>query len=184
MTNPQLSRAFAGDLSIRSDGRTIAGLCAPFDTPAKVSDDGRRSYVEVFQRGAFAKTIAGGGTVKLLVSHNSRALPIGRATSLREDARGLVGEFRVSKTTAGDEALELIKDGAVDAFSVGFSPVSHANRDGAVHRTEVRLREVSVVSFPAYETALIEAVRSADHPSLSLARQRLALARIRIESMR
>ena len=37
---------------------------------------------------------------------------------------GLYGEFRVSKVDDGDRALELVRDGVIDSFSVGFSPSS------------------------------------------------------------
>lgn len=158
----QITRAFAGDLSIRADteGRTVAGIVVPFDTVARVSDGGP-SYDERFQRGAFAKTIRErGDRVKLLYQHNSRE-PIGKAVSLREDASGLYGEFRVSKVDDGDRALVLVRDGVIDSFSVGFSPVKHEKRDGVTVRTEVALREASLVTFPAYDTARIHSLREA-----------------------
>ena len=156
-------RAVVPDLSVRSDGRTVYGIAMPYDTEAIVND-GFGPYTEIFRRGAFAKTLREiGERVKLCVNHDKlRRLPIGRATSLREDAAGLYGEFRVSRTTEGDEALTLIRDGVVDAFSVGFIPMKEREPDrGVIERTEVKLSEVSVVSFPAYEKALIAGVRSA-----------------------
>src|SRR5438105_496144 len=92
------------------DGRTITGLAVPFNVVAEVSDGGR-PYKEMFRKGAFSRTIAErGDRVKLLAAHEGRTrLPIGRATSLVEDAAGLVGAFRVSKTQAGDDVLELVR---------------------------------------------------------------------------
>lgn len=156
-----LSRAFTGDIEVRADstGRTVTGIVVPFDRTARVSDGGP-SYDEAFQRGAFAKTIAErGAKVKLLSQHNARTNPLGRATLLREDAAGLYGEFSVSRTQAGDEALELIRDGALDSFSVGFAPIKHEKRNGVVWRTEVALREASLVTFPAYSDALVSGLR-------------------------
>lgn len=150
------------DLEVRSDGtgRTVSGIVVPFDVVARVSDGGP-SYDESFRRGAFAKTIRErGDKVKLLSQHDARRNPLGRATELREDSKGLYGEFRVSRTNAGDEALELIRDGALDSFSVGFSPVNHVTENGVTVRTEVRLRETSLVTFPAYEDARIVGVRA------------------------
>lgn len=157
-----ISRAFAADLEVRADstGRTVHGIIVPFDTVARVSDGGP-AYDEAFRRGSFAKTIAErGDRVKLLSQHNARSNPLGRATLLREDAAGLYGEFRVSKTSAGDEALELLRDGALDSFSVGFAPVKNEKRGRVTWRTEVALREASLVTFPAYEGALVGGVRS------------------------
>lgn len=157
-----LSRAFAVDLEIRSDGtgRTIEGIVVPFDREAMVSDNGRTRYPEMFRRGAFAKSITErGDRVKLLAHHQSGVNPLGRASLLREDPAGLWGEFRVSRTAAGDEVLELVRDGALDSFSVGFTPIKHVRQDRTVVRTEVALREVSIVTLPAYEDARIAAVR-------------------------
>lgn len=157
-----ISRAFTGDIEVRAsaEGRTIAGIIVPWDRKARVSDGGP-SYDEMFRRGSLAKTIhERADRVKFLSQHNSRTNPLGVARVLREDASGAYGEFVVSKTQAGDEALELVRDGALDSFSVGFTPVKHEKRDGVVVRTEVRLNEVSLVTFPAYEDARVLAVRN------------------------
>ena len=163
-----LIRAFPTDLEVTS-GRTVCGIVTPFDTVAVVTDDGRRTYRESFARGAFTRTIAErSDKVRLFVNHDTRSNPLGRATLLREDPAGLYGEFRVSATRAGDEMLELIRDGALDAFSVGFRKVAHADRSGVVVRTEVGIREVSLATFPQYEQARILAVRNAERPALTI----------------
>ena len=157
-----LNRAFVGDIEVRADstGRTIAGIFVPWDSPAMVSDGGR-PYREQFQCGSLAKTIRErGDRVKFLSQHDSRTNPLGVAKVLREDAAGAYGEFVVSRTQAGDEALELVRDGSLDSFSVGFTPVKHEKRDGVLVRTEVALREVSLVTFPAYEDARVAGIRS------------------------
>ena len=156
-----LIRAFTGE-SMRADkrGRTVAGIVVPFDTVARVSDGGA-PYNESFQRGSFTKTIAERGPrVKLLYQHNSLE-PIGRATHLEERDEGLYGEFAVSNVSRGDSALELVLDGVIDSFSVGFTGIKQEKRGGVTVRTEVRLREASLVTFPAYDTANITAVRAA-----------------------
>lgn len=160
-----LTRAFVSDIEVRADGtgRTVHGIVVPFERVARVSDGGP-AYDEAFQRGAFKRTIDNGGTgrVKLLSHHSSRTNPLGKASLLREDGAGLYGEFHVSSTRAGDEALELVRDGALDSFSVGFKPVQHSKRDGIVWRTEVAMREASLVTFPAYDGAMIGGVRALD----------------------
>jgi HK97 family phage prohead protease len=175
------------DVEIRSDGRTIVGIAVPFDDPTEIHQDGR-TFVETFKRGAFARTIRerGAAKVKLLSQHNDRSNPLGRLTVAREDAAGLYIEGRVSQTQAGDEALELVRDGALDAFSIGFTvPPGGAvwsNRDRNVDIVEAALREVSVVSFPAYSNAVIQAVRAAEpyDPRLDpeLLRAQLVLAQL------
>ena len=164
MTTDSLSRAFVADIEVRSsgDGRTIAGIVVPFGRTAVVSDGGA-PYEEGFEQGAFAKTIREAGKrVKLLSHHNAHTNPLGVATMLREDTAGLYGEFKVSATAAGDEALELARDGAIDSFSVGFKPIKHVKRGRVTWRTEVGLREASLVTFGAYEGARVESVRMAE----------------------
>lgn len=174
-----LLRSTTGPLAVRdtSEGRTIFGIAVPFGVPAEV-DDGYGRFTEEFERGAFARSIEQRGSkVKLFASHELRRFPIGRAARLEERPEGLWGEFVVSRTRDGDEALELVRDGAVDSFSVGFSPVKEKRRGSTVVRTEVALREVSLVAFPAYPDALVAGVRSAPILTADAARRRLALLR-------
>jgi uncharacterized protein len=158
-----LHRANPADLSIRGDGRTVYGLLVPFDTTAEVND-GLGPFRERFRRGAFSRTIAERRPerVKLVIGHQRMTGVIGRFSDLKEDPAGLVGEARVSKTAQGDDALELVRDGVLDSFSIGFKPVRHQRADdGAIERTEVALREASLLAFPAYVDALVGGVRSA-----------------------
>lgn len=144
------------DFEIRSEAREIAGVVVPFDTPTDVGN-----YTEVFRRGAFTRTIAErGDRVKLLFGHDT-ARPLGRAVHLAEEARGLVGTFKVARTVAGDEALELVRSGALDSFSIGFVPITHRWVGDVLERTEVKAMEASLVAMPAYEGALVESVRHA-----------------------
>jgi HK97 family phage prohead protease len=183
-----LTRANQADLDIR-DGRTVVGIAMPFNREAVVSDDGQREYTESFVRGSFARTIAERGSrIRFFYMHQRMSLPLGKATLLREDSAGLYGEFRVSATPSGDEALELIKDGTLDGLSVSFDPISGRSEWSydrtSVRRMEVKLMEVSAVWCPAYADAVITDVRSevGDHRPFSVddARRRLAILQRRI----
>lgn len=160
-----LSRAFAGDIEIRGDGsgRTVHGIVVPYGQVARVSDGGP-AYDEMFAPGAFTRDIqARNGNfsrVKLLMQHNSRE-PIGVATALREDAAGLYGEFRISDVPAGNQAIQLLRDGVLDSFSVGFRPIDQEKRARVVVRTKASIRESSLVTFPAYEGAMVGGLRAA-----------------------
>lgn len=169
-------RDFNAELSIRSDGtgRTIHGLVVPFGVTARVSDGGP-SYEEEFQFGAFAKHLSERTRpVKLLSQHMARSNPLGVSTSMREDPSGLYGEFRVSKTPEGDAALELVRDGALDGFSIGFGGIKHVRRAGVVVRTEALIREASLVTFGAYPTALVAGVRALSDDDLTALAQRMS----------
>ena len=155
------------DLEIRDsgDGRSIYGVIVPFDRETVIN--GREGkFREVFRAGAFRQSINNGvSRVKLFQNHNHLRGkdPIGVATSLTEERKQLVGEFRIGTGPDGEEALQKIRDGIFDAFSIGFADVpgkSHRSKD-LIERTEVKLREVSVVSYPAYEDAAIAGIRAA-----------------------
>ena len=164
------TRSFYMPLEVRAggDGRTVGGLVVPYNTPTEIREMAG-SYIETFRPGAFAKSISERGSkVKLLAEHSRGSLPIGKAVNFRETGAGLHGEFYVSRTQAGDEALELVRDGALDSFSVGFEPLKDtwsADR-ASVERVEARLWETSLVGIPAYEDALITSVRSDEEPEL------------------
>ncbi|HRB04229.1 MAG TPA: HK97 family phage prohead protease [Ilumatobacteraceae bacterium] len=187
MSNIITRAAPCADIEIRgSDGRTVYGIAVPFDQPTEINDRYNGNYTETFRRGAFARTLTerGAAKVKLLAVHNSQTFPLGRLSSAVEDAAGLLIEARVSATQAGDEALELVRDGALDAFSIGFVPVPTGDRWGkgrtSVERLEVKLHEVSLVRLPPYAGALVAGVRSAEpydpelDPDLIARRFRLA----------
>ncbi len=146
------TRSYELDLEVRADtdGRTICGICVPYDVEQRIHP----TLTEVFRRGAFANVARAAHRVKLLVGHDAQALPIGRATLLREDERGLYGEFRVSKGQRGDDILELVRDGALSEMSVGFQPHKDKRRsDGVIERLAAHLAEVSLVTFGAYGQA-------------------------------
>jgi HK97 family phage prohead protease len=161
------TRHFELDLEVRAegDGRTVCGICVPYDREQRIHP----GLTEVFRKGAFDAVTRAANRVKMLYQHKSDN-PIGRATMLREDASGLYGEFRISKTEAGDEALELVRDGVLTNFSVGFQPLKDLRRkDGVVERVKAHLAEVSLVTFGAYgDAAAVAAVREViEKPNLA-----------------
>jgi HK97 family phage prohead protease len=170
-------RSYTIDLEYRAegDGRTISGIAVPYDVEQKISG----SLTEVFRKGAFADVVRAPFRVKLLRGHDAKALPLGRATMLRETDKGLYAEMRVSNTVAGDEVLELIKDGALDNLSIGFMPLKNRKReDGVIERIKAHLAEISLVTFGAYgEMAAVSGVRDTEleeNPRLAQAREILA----------
>ncbi len=166
-------RSYVLDLEIREEengGRTIYGIAVPYDKEQRIGKD-----TEVFRKGAFAEVIKAAHRVKLLRNHKSES-PIGRATLLRETDEGLYAEFKVSKTREGDDALELVKDGALDQLSIGFVPIKNRKReDGVIERIKAHLAEVSLVTFGAYgDYAMVDGVRSdqvGETPRLNAAKE-------------
>jgi len=159
-------RSFAPDLEVRSaaqggDGRTIVGIAVPYERPQRID----RTLVEAFARGAFNHQLRAGHRVPFTREHMSLGgTLIGRTVELRDDAAGLYGEWRVSKTPAGDETLELVRDGVLPHLSIGFrEDKNKRGSDGTVIRTRAHLTEVAVTLEGAYGNhAAISGVRSAD----------------------
>lgn len=143
-------------------GRTLHGIAVPYGPVIDIDSPSEGQFRERFELGSTARTIVERGhKIKLFTQHERRRLPIGRATDLHEESDGLHVAFEVANTRDGDDALELVRSGVVDSFSVGFSPVrDRIDEDGTVVRTEVRLHEVSLVSEPAYEAAKVAGIRS------------------------
>jgi len=152
------SRNYSVNLELRanSDGRTIFGIAVPYNKEQRITS----TMIEVFRKGVFSEVIKAPHRVKLLRGHGENNV-LGRATLLRETDEGLYAEFKISKTREGDEALELVKDGALDQLSVGFMPIKNKKRtDGVMERLKAHLAEVSLVTFGAYgELASVTGMR-------------------------
>lgn len=134
--------------------RSISGLAVPFMTPVTILP----GFSEQIAPGAITPNPRG---VKLFWQHRE---PIGAVTKCRETDKGLVIDAKISNTTAGRDAYELVKDGAISQFSIGFKERDYKDEktDGGVLRTQtgIDLMEVSLVPFPAYETTEITEIRA------------------------
>ena len=120
---------------------------------------------DVIKNGAFLKSIKKRGpkNVKLLYQHKSD-MPIGVYDSIKEDDKGLYVKGRLAlKTTAGRDAYELLKMGALDGLSIGFranpDQVSYDKRSRKRIIKEVDLMEISLVTFPMNPKAKIQSVK-------------------------
>ena len=139
------------------------------------------SQGDIVRRGAFAKSIQGGTVVPLIWEHQSkdpRAF-VGEVKSAEETSEGLriVGQFDMD-TEAGQAAYRQVKARRVGALSIGYIVTQQRkNAEGANELTDLDLLEISVVSRPANDRALIGAVKSDNGGNTSaivLARKALA----------
>lgn len=137
---------------VDTDKREVTGIAVPWETDTGIAG----LYTERIARGA----VQDSEDVKLFWRHSE---PIGRIVSAKDAEAGWEITARISSTPRGDEAYTLLRDGVIDKFSIGFEPVEHSVDDetGAVTRTQIRVREVSLVPFPAYEDASVAQVRQA-----------------------
>ena len=104
------------------------------------------------------------GNPIILFNHDYNR-PIGRATSLEVTDRGLELGARISKSAG--EVKDLIKDGVLGAFSVGFrvKDADYIKETDGYMIKDAELFEVSVVSVPCNQAAMFSIAKSFDSQS-------------------
>jgi len=124
---------------------------------------------DVIHRGAFAESLASGSKVKFLYAHDAAQL-VGKPLELREDDRGLFGRFSLSRTRLGHDVHQLLVDGCLDAFSIGFLAKEHDFDEKANVRNlrKVELLECSLVALPMNPRATVSAVKAEDYGAMPL----------------
>ena len=147
----------------REDGEAlyIEGYFAVFNSTYEIWNDATESIAP----GAFTETLKD-ADVRALINHDTR-LVLGRTKAetleLREDDHGLWGRVLINPNDQDAMNLyERVKRGDVDQCSFGFEIIreeTEVSDDGSIHWTirEVKLYEVSVCTFPAYEETEVSA---------------------------
>ena len=92
--------------------------------------------------------------------------PIGRATGLKVTPNGLELEAKISKS-APEHVCDLVKDGVLGAFSVGFrvKDADYLSETDGYKIKDAELFEVSVVSVPCNQAATFSLAKSFDSES-------------------
>ncbi len=147
----------------REDGEAlyIEGYFAVFNSTYEIWNGATESIAP----GAFTETLKD-ADVRALINHDTR-LVLGRTKAetleLREDDHGLWGRVLINPNDQDAMNLyERVKRGDVDQCSFGFEIIreeTEISDDGSIHWTirEVKLYEVSVCTFPAYEETEVSA---------------------------
>lgn len=120
---------------------------------------------EVIERGAFKEIVRNeDGKVVILWQHSQRD-PIGVA-DVREDAKGLAfeGSLVLEDATARKARAHMLAK-SVRGMSIGFDVLKDEIRDGIRYLKELRLWEISPVTFGANPMAGVDAVKRAMHIS-------------------
>ncbi|MFE3839406.1 HK97 family phage prohead protease [Pseudogemmobacter sonorensis] len=146
------------------DGKvTVAGYAAVFGDVADIGG----YFDEVIAFGAFTETLKSADVLAYFDHDRGRIL--GRVSSgtlrVTEDAKGLAVEIDLPDTSDGRDLKALIERGDVKGMSFGFR-VTREQWDETGDKPKrtilaVELREVSIVSEPAYDGTTI-ALRSLD----------------------
>ncbi|MEL6504148.1 MAG: HK97 family phage prohead protease [Pseudomonadota bacterium] len=161
MIEAETKRAAVALENLQSDGR-FSGYASLFN---KV-DLGKDRVAP----GAFSKCLAKGAgkSVRMLFQHDPSE-PIGTWEIVREDAKGLYVEGRISPSSVkGAEVLGLMRDGAIDGLSIGFRTLrsTHDRKSGVRTIREADLWEISIVTFPMLPQARIDTVKAGGLPTV------------------
>jgi HK97 family phage prohead protease/HK97 family phage major capsid protein len=98
----------------------------------------------------------------VILAYHDHSEPVGRMVEHRVDGKGLWIKARIS--SAAGEVFNLVKDGILTAFSIGFRIVD-AEYDAAKELfvvKELELHEISVVSVPANQNTLFSLSKAFD----------------------
>ena len=120
------------------------------------------TYNDILLPGACQKSITGPGAsrIKLCAQHKQTDIidVIGKVLELREDAKGLWFRAKVSNTTKGKDAVELILDEAIDEISIGYIATDKEQIGDIRYLKEIDIREISIVIRAANVEARIQSV--------------------------
>ncbi len=154
---------FAFDLKALSEEGTFEGYASVFDTEDEMRD--------IVVPGAFARSLAdhrARGRLPALLWQHDRAEPIGAWADMREDATGLSvrGALFTADIPRARQAYALLKGGGLSGLSIGFRTVrAEVDETSGVRRLlEIELFEVSLVTFPALDSARVHDVKSPRTP--------------------
>jgi HK97 family phage prohead protease len=127
----------------------IHGYACVFHEPDQQGD--------VILPGALGKPLSEILKTPVLWQHHPHT-PIGKVVDAIEDTFGIRVRIALClETQLGREAYQLVQSGVLTGLSIGYVALKAAHGTGRVRRIlqRIRLKEVSLVTFPAHEKARI-----------------------------
>ena len=132
-------------LTANTSKREITGIIVPFGRPGFTN-----MGTVVFEQGSLQL----GNDIKLFEDHDMNKVR-GRMISHEITPVGIIGKFKIARTSAGDDILTLAQDGLKSGLSIGASIDKYENKEDEVYVTAAKILEVSVVDTPAFADAQI-----------------------------
>jgi HK97 family phage prohead protease len=140
----------ASSIECSEERREISGKIVPMGT-GEIGNTNMGGVV--FEAGSI--DIADVSKIKLLSQHDMKK-PVGRMIAAETRADGIYATFKLSRSNAGTESLILAQEGLVSGLSVGAEIIaSKPSRDGHIVVSSARLKEVSLVTEPAFKSAQV-----------------------------
>jgi HK97 family phage prohead protease len=140
----------AASIECSEERREISGKIVPMGT-GEIGNTNMGGVV--FEAGSI--DIADVSKIKLLSQHDMKK-PVGRMIAAETRADGIYATFKLSRSTGGNDALVMAQEGLVSGLSVGAEIIaSKPSRDGHIVVTAAKLKEVSLVTEPAFKSAQV-----------------------------
>ena len=140
----------AASIECSEDRREISGKIVPMGT-GEIGNTNLGAYV--FEAGSIE--ITDPTKIKLLSQHDMKK-PVGRMIAAETRADGIYATFKLSKSSGGNDALIMASEGLVSGLSIGAEiKASKPSRDGYTVVTAATLKEVSLVTEPAFKSAQV-----------------------------
>ena len=140
----------ASSIECSEERREISGKIVPMGT-GEVGQTNMGGVV--FEAGSI--DISDVSKIKLLSQHDMKK-PVGRMIAAETRADGIYATFKLSRSQAGTESLILAQEGLVSGLSVGAEVIaSKPSRNGHIVVSSAKLKEVSLVTEPAFKSAQV-----------------------------
>jgi HK97 family phage prohead protease len=140
----------AASIECSEERREISGKIVPMGT-GEVGNTNLGAYV--FEAGSI--DIADVSKIKLLSQHQI-SKPVGRMISAETREDGIYATFKLSRSQAGTDSLIMASEGLVSGLSIGAEIISSKpSRNGYTVVTAAKLKEVSLVTEPAFKSAQV-----------------------------
>jgi HK97 family phage prohead protease len=140
----------ASSIECSEERREISGKIVPLGT-GEIGHTNLGAYTFA----ANSIEIADPSKIKLLSQHDLKK-PIGRMTAAETRADGIYATFKLSRSSGGNDALIMAQEGLVTGLSIGAEILaSKPSKDGYTVVSSARLKEVSLVTIPAFASSEI-----------------------------
>jgi HK97 family phage prohead protease len=150
----------ASSIECSEDRREISGKIVPLGT-GEIGKTNLGAYT--FESGSIE--IEDVSKIKLFSQHDMKK-PIGRMTASETKADGIYATFKLSRSSAGTDALVMASEGLVSGLSIGAEIItSKPSRDGHTVVTAAKLKEVSLVTEPAFKSAQVLEIAAEEAPA-------------------
>ena len=140
----------ASSIECSEEKREISGKIVPMGT-GEIGNTNLGAYV--FEAGSIE--IEDPSKIRLLSQHDMKK-PVGKMLSAEIKEDGIYAVFRLSRSQAGSDALIMASEGLVSGLSIGAEIIkSKPSRNGHTVVTAAKLKEVSLVTEPAFKSAQV-----------------------------